>query len=65
VKPYLSKGYIHLKWTGPPNLASLPRWTHKCTMISKKLGGKNLSNIHRVSTISVSKTVICSISITL
>ena len=36
---YLSIGYIHLNWTGPPSRASLVKCMVKWTMTSKNAGG--------------------------
>ena len=49
---YRSKVYIHLKYIGPHNLTSLTICTIRWTMMSKKDGGKNISNSHKITTIS-------------
>ena len=48
---YLSIGYIHLNWTGPPSRASLVKCMVRWTMTSKNAGGKIFSKWHNVTAI--------------
>ena len=47
-----SIGYIQPYYTGPLSSASSGRWSAKCSIRSKKAGGKILSSLHRISGIS-------------
>lgn len=58
---YLSKGYIHRYWTGPPSFASFAKWIGKWTMTSKNAGRNTISSLHNMIGISASRTLRSSI----
>jgi len=47
-----SMGYIQPYCTGPLSSASSRRWTDKCTITVKNVGGKIFSSLHRITEIS-------------
>ena len=49
---YLSIEYIQLYLAGPIILAFHDKWIAKWAITSKKVGGKIISNLHKMSTIS-------------
>lgn len=60
VSNLLSTGYIQPYCTGPLSLASFGKWTAKCTITSKKAGGKICSSLQRMTRISFSSLFIMS-----
>ena len=55
---YLSNGYIHLYWFGPPSLASCARWIAMCFIELKNVGGNILSNLQKVIVIFSSVSIL-------
>ncbi len=53
---YCSMGYIHCVQIGPHMSSSSMRWTTRCDITSKHVGGKTFSKVHMVFATSTFNT---------